>query len=114
MGKKLKLSRERVKQLEERAIRRLKSIAMRIKLIDAEDAKKIMLDSRQDINDRRQIERRVAKRERRQGYPDKRRVKLERRKAKRERRRSKYRPKTERQEKGLIYGRLECPMILSI
>jgi len=88
VGKKLKLSRERVRQLEERAIRRLKSIAMRIKLIDSEEAKKIMLDSRQD--DRRQAERRVAKRERRQGYQDKRRVRVERRKAKRDRRRSKF------------------------
>jgi len=88
VGKKLKLSRERVRQLEERAIKRLKSIAMRIKLIDSEEAKKILLDSRLDKHDRRQVERRVAKRERRQGYPDKRRVRLERRKAKRDRRRS--------------------------
>ena len=53
VGKKLKLSRERVRQLEERAIRRLKSIAMSIKLIDSEEAKKMLLDSRQDKHDRR-------------------------------------------------------------
>jgi len=34
LGKKLKLSRERVRQLEERAIQRLKSIALRMKLIE--------------------------------------------------------------------------------
>ena len=89
VGKKLKLSRERVRQLEERAIKRLKSIALRIKLIDSEDAKKMLLDSRQEKQDRRTIERRVAKCDRRQGYPDTRKVKIQRRKAKHDRRVSK-------------------------
>jgi RNA polymerase sigma factor (sigma-70 family) len=89
VGAKLKLSRERVRQLEERAIKRLKSIALRIKLIDSEDAKKMLLDSRQEKQDRRTMERRVAKCDRRQGYQDTRKVKIQRRKTKRDRRVSK-------------------------
>jgi RNA polymerase primary sigma factor len=80
VGKKLKISRERVRQLEERAIRRLKSIAMRMRIIDSEEGKRMLLDSRAKQEDRR-------KGERRQGLPDRRRVKTERRKARRDRRR---------------------------
>ena len=39
VGKLLKISRERVRQLEERAIKRLKSIALRMKLIDFDTTK---------------------------------------------------------------------------
>lgn len=39
VGKKFKLSRERVRQLEERSLQRLKSIALRMKLIDWEGDK---------------------------------------------------------------------------
>ncbi|MBN1621771.1 MAG: sigma-70 family RNA polymerase sigma factor [Endomicrobiales bacterium] len=41
VGEKLNLSRERVRQLEERAIQRLKSIALRMKLIDASAFKEL-------------------------------------------------------------------------
>lgn len=40
LGKRLKLSRERVRQLEERGLQRLKSIALRMKLIDWEEQTK--------------------------------------------------------------------------
>lgn len=39
VGEKLKLSRERVRQLEERAMQRLKSVALRMKLMDIETKK---------------------------------------------------------------------------
>lgn len=40
VGKELKISRERVRQIEEKAIHRLKSIALRMKLIDYDTTKK--------------------------------------------------------------------------
>ncbi|MDR2191541.1 MAG: RNA polymerase sigma factor RpoD/SigA [Endomicrobium sp.] len=52
-GKVLKISRERVRQLEVKALKRLKGILVRYNLIDKEDAKKILLDSRKDGIDRR-------------------------------------------------------------
>jgi RNA polymerase sigma factor (sigma-70 family) len=52
-GKVLKISRERVRQLECKALKRLKGILIRYNLIDKEDAKKIMLDSRRNKEDRR-------------------------------------------------------------
>lgn len=75
VGKHLKLSRERVRQLEERCIKRLKSLAIKVRLIDISDGKYIMADSRQEKKDRR-----LTKPDRRQRKPDTRRVKLERRK----------------------------------
>ncbi len=108
VGKKLKLSRERVRQLEERAIRRLKSIAMRIKLIDTEEAKKILIDSRQEKNDRRRYREESQNATGARDIPDIRKVKKERRKAKHERRVAKHDRRTERQEKGLIYGGLNA------
>jgi RNA polymerase primary sigma factor len=78
VGKKLKLSRERVRQLEERAIRRLKSIILRMRLIDPEEGKRILLDSRQAKNDRRQGDRRQGGKERRKAQGAK--VKFNRRK----------------------------------
>jgi len=45
-GKVLKISRERVRQLEVKALKRLKGIFVRYNLIDKEDAKRILLDSR--------------------------------------------------------------------
>jgi RNA polymerase primary sigma factor len=47
-GKVLKISRERVRQLEAKALKRLKGILVRYNLIDKEDAKTILLDSRQN------------------------------------------------------------------
>jgi RNA polymerase primary sigma factor len=73
VGQKLKLSRERVRQLEKRALTRLKSIALRLRIIDFEESKNMLLDSRQIRQDRRQGDRRV-------GMPDTRKVKIERRK----------------------------------
>lgn len=71
VGKHMRLSRERVRQLEERALKRLKSIALRFKLVDAAE---IDFDSRKTRNDRRK-----ADDDRRQGLPDMRKVKIERR-----------------------------------
>ena len=67
VGKRLKLSRERIRQLEERALRRLKVLAIRTHLVDLEEGKQILIDSR--LND-----------DRRQGLADIRRKKVERRK----------------------------------
>jgi RNA polymerase sigma factor (sigma-70 family) len=88
VGQKLRLSRERVRQLEERALRRLKSISMRIKLIGPEAAKTLLIDSRQNKMDRRQvtIDRRAVKVDRRQGKPDTRIIRIERRVPGRDRR----------------------------
>lgn len=77
VGERLKLSRERVRQLEERAIKRLKSIALRIRLVDGNDIKYMLPDSRQ-------YDRRLN--ERRQGYTDTRTNKVERRSTKIDRR----------------------------
>ena len=52
-GKVLQISRERVRQLEVKALKRLKGIFVRYNLIDKDDAKKILLDSRKSRNDRR-------------------------------------------------------------
>ncbi|MDR2427304.1 MAG: RNA polymerase sigma factor RpoD/SigA [Endomicrobium sp.] len=52
-GKVLKISRERVRQLEVKALKRLKGIFVRYNLIDKEEAKKLMLDSRVNKKDRR-------------------------------------------------------------
>lgn len=75
-GKVLKISRERVRQLEVKALKRLKGIFVRHNLIDKDDAKKILLDSRRARKDRRKDkpadkkvpkknEKRVAKKDRR-------------------------------------------------
>jgi RNA polymerase primary sigma factor len=69
VGDKLKLSRERIRQLEKRALSRLKSITMRLRIIDTRTAKKLPIDSRQESPDRRQ------------GKPDRRARPVERRKA---------------------------------
>ncbi|MCL2145167.1 MAG: RNA polymerase sigma factor RpoD/SigA [Endomicrobia bacterium] len=45
-GKVLRISRERVRQLEVKALKRLKGIFVRYNLIDKDEAKRIMLDSR--------------------------------------------------------------------
>ncbi len=55
-GKVLKISRERVRQLEVKALKRLKGIFVRHNLIDKDDAKKILIDSRQNRKDRRHHE----------------------------------------------------------
>ncbi|MBN1824508.1 MAG: sigma-70 family RNA polymerase sigma factor [Endomicrobiales bacterium] len=90
VGKKLKLSRERVRQLEERAIKRLKSVALRIKLISSEDAKKMLADERVGPLERRQVsDRREGPPDRRIGLPDTRVVKIERRARKTDRRAAK-------------------------
>ncbi|MDR1942472.1 MAG: RNA polymerase sigma factor RpoD/SigA [Endomicrobium sp.] len=52
-GKVLKISRERVRQLEVKAIKRLKGILIRYNFIDKDEAKTILLDSRRNKNDRR-------------------------------------------------------------
>jgi RNA polymerase sigma factor (sigma-70 family) len=87
VGQKLQLSRERVRQLEERALKRLKSISMRIKLIGPEDAKTLLIDSRQAKRDRRiTYDRRTIRVDRRIGKPDKRIIRVERRVPGRDRR----------------------------
>jgi RNA polymerase sigma factor, sigma-70 family len=60
-GKVLKISRERVRQLEVKALKRLKGIFIRYNLIDKDDAKKIMLDSRVHKKDRRKHAESVSK-----------------------------------------------------
>lgn len=60
-GKVLKISRERVRQLEVKALKRLKGIFVRYNLIDKDDAKKILLDSRQRRRDRRHEDEKVSK-----------------------------------------------------
>lgn len=85
VGSKLKLSRERVRQLEERAIRRLKSLAVRLQIVDPVEGKNMLLDSRQEKKDRRSMH------DRRVGMPDRRKKKIERRKNKKDRRQMKDR-----------------------
>ncbi|MHB9155274.1 MAG: sigma-70 family RNA polymerase sigma factor, partial [Endomicrobiales bacterium] len=85
VGKRMKLSRERVRQLEERALKRLKSIALRLRIVDPEESKLLAFDSRKTRTDRR-----AAKHDRRQGLPDTRKVKVERRVAAQDRRAAKH------------------------
>ncbi|MCL1972143.1 MAG: RNA polymerase sigma factor RpoD/SigA [Endomicrobia bacterium] len=54
-GKVLKISRERVRQLEVKALKRLKGIFIRYNYIDKDEAKKLMLDSRVNKRDGRKI-----------------------------------------------------------
>lgn len=61
-GKVLKISRERVRQLEVKALKRLKGIFVRYNLIDKEDAKKILLDSRRNRSDKRNENLKVERR----------------------------------------------------
>jgi RNA polymerase sigma factor (sigma-70 family) len=87
VGKRMRLSRERVRQLEERAINRLKSIVLRLRIVDLKEGKQLLADSRTEKKDRREArkERRSVKRDRRKGRADTRRVKIERRKTDRRR-----------------------------
>ncbi|MDR1196475.1 MAG: RNA polymerase sigma factor RpoD/SigA [Endomicrobium sp.] len=55
-GKVLQISRERVRQLEVKALKRLKGIFIRYNFIDKDEAKRIMLDSRVSRRDRRGID----------------------------------------------------------
>jgi RNA polymerase primary sigma factor len=50
-GKVLQISRERVRQLEVKALKRLKGIFIRYNFIDKDEAKRIMIDSRINIKD---------------------------------------------------------------
>lgn len=61
-GKVLAISRERVRQLEVKALRRLKGIFVRYNLIDKDEAKSLMLDSRVN-KDRRNKRGKVSKTE---------------------------------------------------
>jgi RNA polymerase sigma factor (sigma-70 family) len=80
IGAKLKLSRERIRQLEERALQRLKVLAVKVKLVELKDSKALLLDSRNTRKDRRAtLDRRANKVDRRVGLPDTRTVKTERR-----------------------------------
>ena len=69
----LKISRERVRQIEESALKRLKYLFLKMKMLDKDQAEQITLDSR-GKRDRRQHA------DRRHGAPDMRRRKIERRK----------------------------------
>lgn len=71
-GKVLKISRERVRQLEVKALKRLKGIFVRYNLIDKEDAKKILLDSRRSRRDRRHTDAAVPKKADRRSKTDRR------------------------------------------
>ncbi|MCX5782512.1 MAG: RNA polymerase sigma factor RpoD/SigA, partial [Elusimicrobia bacterium] len=73
----LKISRERVRQIEEAALKRLKFLFLKLKMLDKEQSDQLSLDSRFSKNDRRKLV------DRRQGAPDMRRRKIERRKGKR-------------------------------
>ncbi len=70
----LKISRERVRQIEETALKRLKFLFLKLKMLDKEQSDQLSLDSRFRKNDRRQTG------DRRHGAPDMRRRKIERRK----------------------------------
>ena len=69
----LKISRERVRQIEESALKRLKYLFLKMKMLDKDQAEQLTLDSRGKA-DRRQLL------DRRHGAPDMRRRKMERRK----------------------------------
>lgn len=71
-GKVLKISRERVRQLEVKALKRLKGIFVRYNLIDKDDAKKIMLDSRVSSRDRRNEKAKIPKKSNRRSKKDRR------------------------------------------
>jgi RNA polymerase primary sigma factor len=71
-GKVLKISRERVRQLEVKALKRLKGIFVRYNLIDKDEAKKLMLDSRVNKRDRRNAKYKIAKDEDRRAIKDRR------------------------------------------
>ncbi|MEI8217990.1 MAG: sigma-70 family RNA polymerase sigma factor [Elusimicrobiota bacterium] len=80
IGDKLNLSRERIRQLEERALKRLKILAVKVKLVELKDSKDFLLDSRSTKRDRRVIfDRRANRVDRRIGLPDTRAVKVNRR-----------------------------------
>jgi RNA polymerase primary sigma factor len=61
IGKKLKISRERVRQLEEKALGRLRGIFVRHNLIDKEHASKFLIDQRGTGKDRRKSQKKVPK-----------------------------------------------------
>jgi RNA polymerase sigma factor (sigma-70 family) len=73
----LKISRERVRQIEEAALKRLKFLFLKLKMLDKEQSDQLSLDSRSSNKDRRQLV------DRRHGAPDMRRRKIERRKGER-------------------------------
>ena len=60
-GKVLKISRERVRQLEVKALKRLKGIFIRYNYIDKDEAKKLMLDSRVNQRDGRYAKNKISK-----------------------------------------------------
>ena len=70
----LKISRERVRQIEEIALKRLKYLFLKMKMLDKDQTEQLALDSRNPEGDRRQSA------DRRHGAPDMRRRKIERRK----------------------------------
>lgn len=97
VGKKLKLSRERVRQLEERALKRLKSLAVRMRIIELSESKKILLDSRK--TDRRSgVDRRSGLKDRRVGKKDTRKIKFEMRRGPRDRRQNGDRRRQDRRK----------------
>lgn len=61
IGKILKISRERVRQLEIKALKRLKGIFVRYGLIDKDEIEKIALDSRKRKKDRRHDDVKISK-----------------------------------------------------
>lgn len=70
----LKISRERVRQVEEAALKRLKYLFLKMKMLDKDQTAQLLVDSRGTKQDRRQLL------DRRHGAPDMRRRKVERRK----------------------------------
>lgn len=72
IGKVLKISRERVRQLEIKALKRLKGIFVRFGLIDKSDVDKILLDSRRSRKDRRHSAVKVSKKDERRSKKDRR------------------------------------------
>ncbi|MCL2484848.1 MAG: RNA polymerase sigma factor RpoD/SigA [Endomicrobia bacterium] len=61
IGKVLRVSRERVRQLELKAFKRLKGIFVRYGFVDKDEAARMMLDSRSRKKDRRHLEKKVSK-----------------------------------------------------
>jgi len=59
IGKKLKVSRERVRQIEEKALTRLRGIFVRCNLIDKDLASKFLIDQRGTGQDRRMEDKKV-------------------------------------------------------
>ncbi|MCL2390129.1 MAG: sigma-70 family RNA polymerase sigma factor [Endomicrobia bacterium] len=72
IGKVLRISRERVRQLELKAFKRLKGIFVRYGLIDKSDMTKLALDSRANKKDRRQDNKKVSKNKNRRKKKDRR------------------------------------------